>query len=357
MKRAWMFCAVLLLAGCSAVQEESEPVPVYDLVQIEPRMDSVFLAENNESRQFSIVGSLVNVTERTLTNKGIIASTTYIVRDVDTVLQYVDPGKGAWQSSNPSVATVSKGLVIGKSPGTALITTSIGKAVSAPIVVNVRAVHTAPGLSLDPPELIFILQNYVSVSGTVQKGALLSVSEPNSGFDAQNVSYSADGAYSLSVTGLKEGFSTITVRAANPNDPTKVSARSKGIFYFAPNTIGANAIVGDWLGTTLGKNFNFTISNSIIPTRYDISGTIEIDFKSAGLGLGTVKDINLTGFLDHNGSINVAIAKEAQGFKISGTFKGSFSSAGTGKGSYSAQAVKSGWPKISFNDVWTAVKK
>jgi hypothetical protein len=357
MKRIWMFSALILLAGCSPVEEETDPLPVYDLLQIQPRMDSVFLAENNESRQFTIVGSLLNVTERTITNKGVISSTKYIVREVDTVLQYVDPGMATWRSSNPSVATVSRGLVTGKSPGTALITTSIGDVVSPPVVVNVRAVHTAPGLSLDPPDFIFILQNFTSVSGTVQNGAILRVTEPNSGFNAPNVSYSSNGAYSQQVTGLKEGINVITVRATNPNDATKYTERSKGVVYFAPNTIGANAIVGNWLGTTLGKNFNFTISNSVIPTRYDISGTIEIDFKSVGLGLGTVKDINLTGILDHNGSINVALSKEVQGYKISGTFKGNFSSAGTGKGSYSAQAVKSGWPKISFNDVWTAVKQ
>ena len=88
----------------------------------------------------------------------------------------------------------------------------------------------------------------------------------------------------------------------------------------------------------------------------DISGKIDIDFKSIGLGLGLVNDINLLGALNNDGTINVALSKETQGFKISGTFTGHFTSTGTGKGTYSAQAVRTGWPKISFNDVWTAVK-
>ncbi len=356
--RQWMMVIVaVLFAGCFVAEEEVQPLPEYDEVRIEPAIDTVFLAETNETRQFSILGSTVNVSEWTIQNQGIMTSAKYTVREVDTLLHSVDPAIGSWSSSNPSVATVSKGLITGKSPGTASIIVSIGDAVSLPVTVNVRAVHTAPGLSLDPPNAIFILQNSVTVSGTVQLGALLRIIEPVAGIDMRNVPYSSNGAYSRTVTGLKQGFSVITVRAVNPNDSTKYSERSKSVFYYDPNTIGANAIVGNWLGRTLGKDFHFTISNSIIPTRYDINGTVEIDFKSAGLGLGTVKDITLTGFLDHNGSINVALSKQSQGFTISGTFKGHFSSAGSGSGSYSAQAVKSGWPKISFNDVWTAVKQ
>jgi hypothetical protein len=348
---------ILLFASCEIQDEPQEVLPEYSSVKLQPEQDSLFMNENGESRQLSVLGALINVTEKTITNSGVMTDIKYTVRTVDTVFQSVNASSARWYTSDPSVATVSNGRVVSQSPGFANISASVGNAYSKPIVINVRKVNTAPGLSLYPPDIMFIMQNSVPVAGIVQQDAILAVSEPRSGFNNQVVFYNQDGTFNVTVTGLQEGFSVITARASNPNDITLYSERVKKVIYYPPFSLGADSIVGNWLGTTLGKNFNFAISkNSIIPLRYDITGTIDIDFNSLGLGLGFVKDINLFGILNHNGSIDVALSKSTNGFTISGTFTGHFTSTGTGKGTYSAQAVRKGWPKISFNDVWTAVK-
>lgn len=348
---------VLLLAACELQDDPKEELPEYSSVKLLPEQDSIFMNENGESRQLSVLGALINVSEKTITNSGVMTDVKYTVRTVDTVFQSVSATSARWYTSNPSVATVTNGRVVTKSPGFTQISASVGNAYSKPIVINVRTVNTAPGLSLYPPDVVLIMQNSVPVSGIVQQDAVLSVREPRSGYSNPVVLYNQDGTFSVTVTGLNEGFSVITARASNPNDMLLFTERVKKVIYYPPFSLGADSIVGNWLGTTLGKNFNFAVSkNSIIPLRYDITGTIDIDFNSIGLGLGFVKDINLFGILNHNGSIDVALSKETNGFTISGTFTGHFTSTGTGKGTYSAQAVRKGWPKISFNDVWTAVK-
>jgi hypothetical protein len=357
--KLWMVSAALAVAliACQLEEEKKETAPEYSTVKVLPEQDSLFMNENNETKQLSLVGAIVNITEKTITNSGVMTDIKYTVRTVDTVFQTVSPSSARWYSSNTAVATVNNGLVVSKNPGYTEVSASIGSAYSKPVVVNVRPVNKAPGLTLYPPDVVFIMQNYVDVAGLVQQNSALSVDEPNSGFNIPFVLYNADGTFKVTVTGLNEGLRTITVRASNPNDLSLYTERVKKVLYYPPFSLGADAIVGNWLGTTLGKDFHFAISKStLIPFRYDITGTIDIDFKSLGLGLGFVKDINLVGFLDHNGSIKVALSKDTQGFHISGEFTGHFSSTGTGKGTYRAEAVRSGWPKISFNDVWSAVK-
>ncbi|MCK9407516.1 MAG: Ig-like domain-containing protein [Bacteriovoracaceae bacterium] len=358
MKLSVVSIAILLfLSSCEKEEEKVEILPEYSTVKIQPEQDSLFINENNETRQLSLAGAIVNVTEKTITNTGVMTDIQYTVRTVDTVFQSVNPASAQWYSTNPAIATVINGLVTGKSSGYTQITARVGNAYSKAIVVNVRAVNTEPGLSLAPPDIVFIMQNSVYVSGVVQQTAKLRISEPISGFTDSAVAYSSDGSFIVQVTGLTQGHSTITARAVNANDSTLASVRVKNVIYYEPFSFGADSIVGAWLGTTIGKNFNFSISkNSLIPLRYDIDGTIDIDFKSLGLGLGFVQDIKLFGVLNHDGTIDIALSKETQGFKISGRLDGHFTSMGKGNGSYRAEAIRSGWPKISFNDEWTAVK-
>lgn len=344
--------AAILFISC-VPEEEAKTTINYSSLKIQPDVDSVFLRANNESRQFSLLGSVVSVSERTIKNSGVMTDAQFTVRQIDTTYQNVDASSVEWFSTNSSVASVSNGLVTARGAGYATISAAVGTTSSQSIVVNVRPVDTAPGLSLDPPYNVIQFENVTTVSGVVQQNAVLSVTEPNSGFSNGNVAYSSDGRFNMTVTGLNPGVRTVTVRATHPTNGALFTERHKTVAYYQPGTTAANSINGDWLGTTLGKNFDFTISNSIIPTRYDISGTIEIHFE----GIGTVQDIQLTGIINPNGTIDVSLSKSHNGFSISGKLNGTFKSLGTGEGEYSAKAEKSGWPKISFNEKWTAVKK
>lgn len=347
-----------LLASCGPIEDnKQESLPDYSSVKVQPEQDSLFFTANKDSRQFSLIGALVTVNEKTITNSGVMTDTRYTVRTVDTVYQSVNPSSATWITSDPNIVTVSKGLVVAKNPGVAAVAAVVGRAISQNIIITVRAENTAPGLSLTPPDLILQLVNSVPITGATAPNAVVSMNEPRSSFSVSPVTVSGIGAFSTTVTGLQEGYSTVTVRAANPVVPSLYTERSKRVIYYPPFTIAADSIVGNWLGTTLGKEFHFAIQRSaLVPFRYDITGTIDIDFTSLGMGLKYVKDINLVGFLNGNGSIDVALSKSTGGFTISGTFTGHFESTGKGKGTYSAQAVRSGWPKIAFNDVWSAVK-
>jgi hypothetical protein len=342
----------ILLSSCNTKDEPVEIPVAYSSLKLQPEQDSLFLNANNESRQLALIGLIVNTTEKTITNTGMMTDARYTIRTSDTVYQSVVASKAQWISSNTAVATVTNGLVVGKSAGYAQISARIGNASTKILAVNVRAVDTAPGLSLNPPAAMLIFENSVMVSGIVQQQAVLSVTEPNSGFSNQSVVYGSDGSFGVTVTGLNQGARIITARARHATNAALYTERSKGVIYYEPNTPEANGIVGNWLGTTLGKNFNFSISHSIIPTRYDISGKMDIQFE----GVGLIRDIDLLGVLNNNGTINAALSKSYQGFTVSGKFSGYFKSAGTGEGEYSAQATKTGWPKVSFNDKWTAVK-
>ncbi len=351
-----LFIAILLcpLLFISCIpEEEAESQIQYSSLKIQPDIDTVFMRANGETRQFSIVGSIVSVSERTIKNSGVMTDAEFTVRQIDTTFQSVDASTAEWLSSNSSVASVSNGLVTARSAGYATISASAGSASSQSIVVNVRPVDTAPGLSLDPPYNVIQFENFSSVSGVVQPNAVLSVTETNSGFSNANVAFSSDGRFNMTVTGLNPGVRTITVRATHPTNGTLFTERYKTVAYYQPGTPAANAIVGDWLGTTVGQNFDFKITYSAILTRYDIEGKIDIQFD----GIGWVRDIDLIGLVNSNGTFNVSLSKTFSGGSVSGKFNGSFQSTGSGSGEYSAQVVKSGWPKISFNEKWTAVKK
>ncbi|MFZ4619564.1 MAG: hypothetical protein ACOYNS_03320 [Bacteroidota bacterium] len=351
-----LFVLCIAFSSCEKLVEETEESVNYSMLAMQPDRDSIFINANNETWTVTLIGTVLNTSERTLSNSGLMTDARFTVTTVDTSYEVVDVKKALWISSNSSVASVSNGVITGKSPGYASITAKIGNTVTDPLNVNVRAVNTAPGLSLDPPPAILIFENFTTVSGTVQSLSKLSVREPQSGFYNAAVPYSASGAFNTTVTGLNQGIRTITVSAANSADTTKFSERTKIVAYYQPNTPGANTIVGNWLGTTLlttlKKQFNFSIANSIIPTRYDITGKLDIQFE----GVGLVQDIDLIGVLNSNGTISASLTKSYQGFTINGKFSGYFKTDGTGQGDYSAQATKSGWPKISFSDKWTAVK-
>jgi hypothetical protein len=346
----------LALSSCEPLNEETEETVAYSALYLQPERDSIFINSANETWTVTLVGSIVNTSEKTLTNSGLMTDAKYTVTTIDTSYQNVSASKAVWYSSSPSIASVSNGVITGLSPGYAQITAHIGSTYTKPLIVNVRAVNSAPGLILDPPSAILIFENFTTVTGSVQSQSKLSVREPHSGFYHAAVPYAQDGSFSATVTGLNQGVRSISVRAAHLSDSLLYSERIKTVAYYQPNTPGANAIVGNWLGTTflttLKKQFNFSISNSIFPTRYDINGKIDIQFE----GIGLVKDVDLIGILNSNGSISASLSKSFEGFTVSGKFNGHFTKDGTGSGEYNAQITKTGWPKISLIDAWTAVK-
>lgn len=343
---------IILFSACKKEEEEQKKSTTeYSSLKLNPEIDTIYLNSNAESRQFLLVGSVVNTSDVTISNSGIITDASFTVQRIDTVLSAVPPENATWNSTNSAIATVNNGLIVAHSAGYTSIFAQIGKAISPSVVVNVRAVDTAPGLSLDPPEYVFTMEDHISISGSVQSAAKLLITESRSGFSDSNIVVS-NNAFSSTVTGLQQGLSTVVVRATHPTNALLFTERSKIVTYYVFGSLGADSLVGNWMGNTLGKDFPFAIQKSILFTRYDITGKLDIQFQ----GVGLVKDIDLIGVLNNNGTITATLKKEYNGFTISGHFTGKFETTGKGNGAYDARAAKPGWPTISFNDYWTAVK-
>jgi len=342
--------AVCLWAGCQPAEEKKTTMDLASL-EIVPSPDTLNMIVNT-TQAFGLRGTQVSTSEQTLSNSGVIADADYNVTTSDTTTLAVAVSSAVWSSSNSAAATVSQGVVTAQAPGIALITASVGTVTSQPVLISVRAVNTAPWLTLNPPQYSLIFVNSTSVSGNVQPGATLIVTEASSGHNNQNVAYSSSGNFTETISGLTQGFRTIVATAQNKTQPNLATTRYKYVTYYAYLSPSADSICGNWLGTTLGRNFNFTISKSQLYLRYDISGHIDIEFA----GLGLVKDITLTGIVNQDGTMNVSLTQTYQGFTISGSLTGYFKTTGSGEGSYSASAKKTGWPTLSGTAAWTAVK-
>lgn len=353
--KTWQWLAAIvcsLMVACTLPQDIQQTTYDLSALEIVPRPDTLFLSVN-DSRALNLRGSSVNVSERRMSNSGIMTDVSYTVRSVDTVTQSIPVTDANWSSSNTSVVTVVSGTVTAKGPGMATVTASVGKTQAAGILVNVKAVATAPGLLLNPPSYTITFQNFINVSGTVQVPATLAISEPASGFNDASVAFKSTGEFSENVTGLVKGLRTITAVARNINTPALATTRQKYVLYYPYLGAEADSICGAWVGTTLGGNFNFNIQKNALLLRYDITGHIDIQFD----GIGVIRDIQLTGIIDKDGTIDATLPQQTyQNFSVSGSFTGHFKTVGTGEGNYSAAAQKSGWPPLSGNAGWTAVK-
>jgi hypothetical protein len=352
--KTFFVCLILsagcLWWGCQPAEVEKSTVDLASL-EIVPNPDTLNMIVNG-SQSFGLRGTSVATSEQTISNSGIITDANYVVTNSDTTTEVVNVDDAVWSSSNTSAATVSQGVVTAQGVGLASITASVGSVTSHPLLVSVRAVNTAPGLTLDPPQYSLIFISSVTVSGNVQQQATLIISEASSGHNNLNVAYSSSGSFADLINGLTPGLRTIVATAENKIQPSLATTRYKYVTYYPYLSPSADSICGDWLGTTLGQNFNFTISKSQIYLRYDISGHIDIEFA----GLGLVRNITLTGIVNPDGTINVSLMQTYQGFTISGSLTGYFITTGTGEGNYHASASKSGWPSLSGSAAWTAVK-
>lgn len=344
----WMSCWII---SCTPAPKEVN-VTKFATVEILPHPDTLSMYVN-ETQSLNLRGIIVNTTQQTITNSGIITDASYTVTSTDTTTQAVAPNEAIWYTSNNAVASVVQGVVTARFPGSTYISATIDNVRTIPLLVIVNAANTAPGLILDPPQTSLIFENTIVVSGNVQQQAKLLISEPSSGYNNANVPYDANGNFSQQISGLVVGYRTINATAQHPTQANLSTTRFKYVYYYQYLSPAADSIVGDWLGTTLGSNFNFTISKSVIFSRYDINGHIDIQFE----GIGLVRDITLVGVVNSNGTIAASLSKAFEGFSISGNFTGYFKTTGTGEGSYGASAKKTGWPALSGTAGWTAVKK
>ena len=343
----WMF-------GCTPLNQNqpgnNQGLNVVAL-EILPHPDTLNMGPNN-SQTFNLRGTSIDTSQQTMTNSGVITDASFTVVTTDTTTTPFPSDGAAWSSSNTAVATVSNGVVTAHNAGYANITASVGAVSAAPVLVSVKAANTAPGLSLDPPLVSVIFRDTITVTGNVQQQAKLIIAESSSGHNNPNVPYDVNGNFSETIVGFLTGYRTIVATAQNPNQPSLATTRYKYVYYYQYLSPAADSICGNWLGSTLGRNFNFTISKSIIYSRYDINGHIDIQFD----GYGLIRDVVLTGIVSSDGTINATLTQSYQGFTVSGNLKGYFKTTGTGEGSYGAGAKKSGWPTLSATADWTAVK-
>jgi len=339
------------LCGCTSPQEQKQTSNLASL-EILPHPDTLTMAVN-ESQTLSLRGARINTSQQIITNGGIITNATDTVTTTDTTTTPIPSDSATWSSSSTTAATVLNGIVTAHNPGYTNIGASVGTVSAIPLLVNVKAVNAAPGLTLDPPLTSVIFRDTIIVTGNVQLQAKLMIAEASSGHNNPNVSYDANGNFSETITGLMTGYRTIVATAENPNQPSLATTRYKYVYYYQYFSPEADSICGNWIGTTLGENFDFNISKSVIYTRYDINGHIDIQFQD----IGVVRNIVLTGIINSDGTMDVTLTQSYQGFTISGNLNGYFKTMGTGEGSYSAYAKKTGWPTLSGSAGWTAVKQ
>ena len=341
--------------GCTPLNEnQAANNKGLNLVALEilPHPDTLNMGAN-DSQTLNLRGTSIDTSQQTMSNTGVMTDASLTVMTTDTATTPFPSDGAVWSSSNAAVATVSYGVVTAHNAGYATIAASVGTVSAAPVLVSVKAANTAPGLSLDPPLISVIFRDTITVTGNVQQQATLIITESSSRHNNPNVSYDVNGNFSETIIGLLPGYRTVVATAQNPNQPSLATTRYKYVYYYEYLSDSADNICGNWVGTTLGRNFNFTISKSIIYSRYDINGHIDIQFQ----GIGLVKDIVLTGIVDRDGTIDVSLTQTYQGFTISGYLKGYFETTGTGAGSYGSTAKEPGWPTLSATADWSAVKQ
>lgn len=144
---------IMSVAGCNIKPNPPEEVQKqYSALKISPAPDTLFMQFNGEKKTLALSGSYINESQRTIKNSGFIIDAEYTVRTIDTVFETVDASKAIWHSSNSSVVSAANGVLTSGAAGVASITAQINSAMTAPLIVSVHSVDTAPGLSLDPPE-------------------------------------------------------------------------------------------------------------------------------------------------------------------------------------------------------------
>jgi hypothetical protein len=308
---------------------------------------------NTETRSLNLRGVYTDETETTVTNTGVITNSGFTIVTIDSTYRDINAADAEWYSSNNAVVQVVKGILTARTPGFAFVWAQIQNVVSDSVLVNARVADTAPGLILDPPDVIVIFQNSIVVSGTVQAYSVLRIQEPTSGYLNPNVSYNDTTGFHETVTGLSPGIRIIHVTAQHPTRADLFTTKDKCVYYYTYGSQEADSIVGPWHGECFGRPLNFIVSKDPILPRYGISGTLDIQF----LGYGVIQDVDIRGPINSNGDINLNVSKSTQGYSISGSLTGHFRNTGQAQGIITAQMKKSGWPDLGFRESWWAEKE
>ena len=310
-------------------------------------------ASNAETRSLSLRGVYTDKTEKTVTNTGVITNSEFTIVTIDSTYLDIIAADAEWYSSNNAAVQVVRGILTARAPGIVFIWARFHNIVSDSVLVSARVADVAPGLILDPPDVVLIFQNSIVVSGTVQAFSILKISEQVSGYLNPNVSYNDSVGFHETVTGLSPGIRIIKVTAQHPTRTDLFTTKYKSVYYHTYSSQEADSIVGPWHGECFGRPLNFIVSKNLYMSRYDISGTIDIQFR----GYGVVKDIDIIGLVNSNGDINLNISKSIEGFSISGSLTGHFRNTGHAQGTITAQMKKSGWPDLGFKESWWAEKE
>ena len=341
LKSALFFSVTISLCYLmSCVTEDDDVTREIDGLSIPSNPISLVVGQTES--QLSVMGFNIDETTSEQSSQGVFTGFYDLSTSVDTNFFNLELQDVVWVSSDPNVATVNDGLVSPVQTGTAVITATLDGFVSNEILVTVVEVLSAPDLTIDAPVRLIVFQDRGIVSGTVTAGSDLEIG-------GNPVSFTGD-TFSQEVTDFSLGANAIAVTARNPNDVSLDTTATKTFVY---ELLDANSsIIGIWEGTTLGRSFQFEVSYNADSMRYDLSGTLSLEFA----GFGLVEDIAIRGIVNPDGSIDASLSYDESGVEVTGSFGGFFSDFGTAEGSYAAGLSVSGISTGELEIDWTAVK-
>jgi hypothetical protein len=345
---------IMLFCGCNLKDGPAENNRTIAKIYLSPKADTVFLnATDRETKEVKLSGIFLDKTQKTVSSTGVITHSEFTVVTIDSVYSPISVSDAKWISSNSNVQMINYGTMRAEIPGITLVWAEYQGLRSDTLIVSARMRDVAPGLVLNPSEDIFTFQNTVQISGTVQLFSRLRMQESGSGFSDTNVTYTTDGYFNRTVSGLLPGKSTVTVKAFHNTRNDLVTTRTRNVYYFNFGSIMADSIVGRWRGECGGKPIVFTISKNQYLPRYDIAGTLDIQC----YGYGAIQDLRLFGFINNDGSMDLTLTKSFEEFTVSGTVKGKFATLGSGSGTVAGSLQRSGWINFSFKESWWAKKE
>ena len=179
-----------------------------------------------------------------------------------------------WTSSNPSVATVSRGIIIGLKEGTTTITakTNNGKTATANVTVTKKVIEPY-SIALDKPSVTLSIGGKATLIPTITP---YNVSNKNVTWTSSdsNIATVNNGV----VTGVSAGTATITVKTSNGKTATSKITVSKEAINVTNITLNSNKI-------NLDAGSSYTLKVSYSPTN---ATNQSVTWSSSNTGVATV---------------------------------------------------------------------
>ncbi|MDR2562178.1 MAG: Ig-like domain-containing protein [Holophagales bacterium] len=241
----------------------------------------------------NVGGATVNPTSVTLNKK----SLTLPIGDGEILIQTVLPSNATnksvtWSSSNPSVATVSNGVVVAKGSGNAAITvTTVLGGVTATCQVTVTGAVSPTGVSLNKASTT------LSVGGS---GTLVATVSPSNATDKSvtwtsgNPSVATVNSNGL-VTGVSAGTTVITVAT---NVGNKMATCLVTVNPVSPSSVSLNKTT-----ITLSVGSNETLVATVSPSN---AANKSVTWTSSNPSVATVSNGVVTGVTAGTATITVA---------------------------------------------------